>query len=442
MRRSSLFSPELADPFHHPTSWDRFWISTVSLATGLYAFVLPWALLRMGEASWVERAVLLATSFLMALDLPESILRSKKCGRWEGYSGSWLALDVLSVAPFIVLFLGLLEVERRVLGVVGALLGLLKTRKVRHYLLALRLRALRHASTLTVVSLLLWAGLIIHWVASGWLFLRGLDPGESFLSNYLNALYWTGTTLTTVGYGDITPTTSVEKVYSLLTMVAGLAFFGYLVGLVASIWSRRDPGRLEFNQNVDHLSHAVRTTNLPPELQRRIYDYYNYMWRERGWYDESNFLQALPPTLRDEVSVHMKQDVLQQVDLFQEASKSFRQEIARHLRPEVLTPGGYVCREGDEGDKVYFIVRGKVEVTRGSESERIRTQGPGEFFGEISLFTEGPRTASVRALEFTEVYWLSRDAFRQVTARYPRELEPIEEIARAREPDAMGDSST
>jgi voltage-gated potassium channel len=225
-------------------------------------------------------------------------------------------------------------------------------------------------------------------------------------------------------------------------MVAGLAFFGYLVGLVASIWSRRDPGRLEFNQNVDHLSQAVRTTKLPPELQRRIYDYYTYMWRERGWYDESNFLQALPPTLRDEVSVHMKQDVLQQVDLFQDAPKSFRQEIARHLCPEVLTPGGYVCREGDLGDRVYFIVRGKVEVLKDSESERLSTLGPGEFFGEISLFTEGPRTASVRAVDFTEVYWLSREAFRQVTSRYPQELKPIEEIARARQPEAMRDSTT
>jgi voltage-gated potassium channel len=94
------------------------------------------------------------------------------------------------------------------------------------------------------------------------------------------------------------------------------------------------------------------------------------------------------------------------------------------------------------GDRVYFIVRGKVEVLRDSESKRLSTLGPGEFFGEISLFTEGPRTASVRAVEFTEVYWLSRNAFRQVTARYPEELKPIEEIAWARQPDAMEGSAS
>jgi hypothetical protein len=63
--------------------------------------------------------------------------------------------------------------------------------------------------------------------------------------------------------------------------------------------------------------------------------------------------------------------------------------------------------------------------------------GPGDFFGEITLFTEGARTASVRALEFTEVYWLSKAAFDRVAARYPSEIKPIETKARVRRPDAL-----
>ena len=160
------------------------------------------------------------------------------------------------------------------------------------------------------------------------------------------------------------------------------------------------------------------------------------MWRERDWYDGSHFLQALPPTLRNEVSVHMKQDVLQQVDLFQGAPAAFREELAKHLQPEVLTPGGFVFQEGDEGDNVYFIAHGKVEILRGKGLGRIRTLGPGDFFGEIALFTEGPRTASVRAIEFSEVYWLTKSAFQRVAERFPSEVKPMEEKARAREPDA------
>ncbi len=436
MERSSLYRPDLADPFHQPSLPDRAWIALVSLATLLYAFTLPLSLVRVGEVGLLQRGILLVTSLIMALDLPQSLLHSKRSKVWSRYRRGWLTLDVLTALPlFVMVFAPTGRIGA--VPVLLTLLGLLKNWKIRHYFAALRLRALRHANALTLSSLLFWAALTIHWIAIGWLWLRGHHPGLSYLSNYLDALYWTGTTLTTVGYGDIIPTTDAEKVYSLLTMVAGLAFFGYLVGLLASIWSRRDPGRVEFNRNVGHLTQAVRATHLPPNLQRRIYDYYTYMWRERGWYDESHFLKALPPTLRSEVSVHMKQDILQRVDLFRDAGSAFCRDIAGQLQPEVLTPGGFIFREGDDADRVYFIVRGEVEVLKGPEQRRADTMGPGDFFGEITLFTEGARTASVRALDFTEVYWLSKAAFHQVAARYPSEIKPIETKARARRPDAL-----
>jgi len=437
MHRSSLYRPELADPFHRTAPLDKAWIATVSLATALFAFTLPWGFVRAGDATATESGILLVTSLVMALDLPQSITRFKICDRWSQYRGGWLTLDLLTALPFLVLLLGITGQLPASIVKAATLLGLLKNWKVYHYVSAFRLRALRHATALTIGSLLFWAVLIIHWIAAGWLMLRGHDPARSVLSNYLDALYWTGTTLTTVGYGDITPTTDLEKVYSLLTMVAGLAFFGYLVGLLASIWSRRDPGRAEFNQNVDRLTQAVRATQLPPDLQRNIYDYYTYMWRERGWYDPSHFLNELPPTLRSEVAVYMKQDVLQGVELFQGADPAFCREIAGHLQWEVLTPGGVIFREGDSGDRMYFIVLGEVEILRGPEQRRADTMGPGNFFGEIALFTEGVRTASVRALTFTEVYWLSKAAFDRVAARYPSEVKPIETKARKRRPDAL-----
>jgi voltage-gated potassium channel len=408
----------------------------VSLAVAVYAFTLPFRLARVSQGGVLEQGILLGTAIIMALDLPHSVVYFKGSGRWSRYRRGWLALDVLTTLPFITMVLAPTGRFSAVAEVV-ALLGLLKTWKIHHYYVALRLRALRHATALTVCSLLSRAALTIHWIAAGWLVLRGHTPALSRFSNYLDALYWTGTTLTTVGYGDIIPTTDAEKVYSLLTMVAGLAFFGYLVGLLASIWSRRDPGRIEFNRNVDRLTQAVRATHLPPDLQRRIYDYYTYMWRERGWYDESHFLKALPPTLRSEVSVHMKQDILDRVDLFRGTDPAFFREIAGHLQPEVLTPGGFIFREGDEADRMYFIVRGEVEVLKGPEQRRADTMGPGDFFGEITLFTEGTRTASVRALDFTEVYWLSKAAFDRVAARYPSETRPIETKARLRRPEVL-----
>ena len=77
---------------------------------------------------------------------------------------------------------------------------------------------------------------------------------------------------------------------------------------------------------------------------------------------------------------------------------------------------------GDPGDSFYLIHRGQVVVTVPSEEGEhvtLNHLGPGGFFGEISLLDGGTRTASIRALEETELYVLGRDDFHAFVRRYP-----------------------
>ena len=71
--------------------------------------------------------------------------------------------------------------------------------------------------------------------------------------------------------------------------------------------------------------------------------------------------------------------------------------------------GTAIVREGDPSDRFYVIVRGRVEVTQGGR--HLRVEGPGEFFGEIGLLRDVPRTATVTALEDTELVSLTREDF-------------------------------
>lgn len=58
-------------------------------------------------------------------------------------------------------------------------------------------------------------------------------------------------------------------------------------------------------------------------------------------------------------------------------------------------PGAMICREGDAGNSMYAIVEGEVEVLLGDQT--IEVLGPGDFFGEMSLIDQSPRSASARA---------------------------------------------
>jgi CRP-like cAMP-binding protein len=83
--------------------------------------------------------------------------------------------------------------------------------------------------------------------------------------------------------------------------------------------------------------------------------------------------------------------------------------LAMRLGRSRVPAGSDVFRKGDPGDEFYVIESGSVSVV--DDGEEIRRLGPGESFGEIALLRAVPRTATVRALEDTELGTLSGPQF-------------------------------
>lgn len=83
--------------------------------------------------------------------------------------------------------------------------------------------------------------------------------------------------------------------------------------------------------------------------------------------------------------------------------------------------GDVLFHEGDQGDKLYVIGEGKIKLGRTSADGRenlLAILGPGEMFGELSLFDPGPRTATASAIAETQIFGLSNEQLQQfITAR-------------------------
>jgi hypothetical protein len=113
--------------------------------------------------------------------------------------------------------------------------------------------------------------------------------------------------------------------------------------------------------------------------------------------------------------------------------------LARQFKSEGHGVGDVLVKEGDPGDKFYILAQGKVEVTtRGLHGEtlRIAVLGPGDYFGEIALIKDEPRTATVRALTPCVVLALPSAAFKKLLAGTP-ELKHAFEAAMKDRLDAL-----
>jgi voltage-gated potassium channel len=250
---------------------------------------------------------------------------------------------------------------------------------------------------------------------------------------YLHALYWCVATLTTVGYGDITPVTNAEIFYAMLVMVLGVAMYGYLIGHIANILANINPARARYQESMQKLTAFMSYRGIPDRLRRRIRDYHTYIWGQRLGYDESTILDGLPPSLLTEVSLFLKRDIIHKVPFFKEANDDLIREIALEMRPLVFMPGDIVFREGDQGKGMYFISRGRLEVLSGDGKQVLAVLSDGDIFGETALLRGQPRNASVRAVGYCDLYTLDKHSFDRILTDYPEFAAHLEAMTRVRE---------
>jgi ATP-binding cassette, subfamily B, bacterial len=98
-------------------------------------------------------------------------------------------------------------------------------------------------------------------------------------------------------------------------------------------------------------------------------------------------------------------------------------EIAPLFATETYPPGREIVRQGDLGDRFYIIVRGKAEVWRteaqSGDTNWVGVLEDGDYFGEVTLITGFPRTATVRSVTVCTCISLERARFDRMLLRYP-----------------------
>jgi len=212
-----------------------------------------------------------------------------------------------------------------------------------------------------------------------------------------------------------------------------VAIYGYVIGNVASLLANIDLAKRHYLANMERLGAFMHYRNIPPMLQRRLRDYYAYLWENQlGGYDEDSVMAELPESLRTDVALFLRRNFIEQAPLFKGASHELVREIALRLRPVVFTPSDYIMRAGQYGRHMYFISRGTVEIIAADGHTVLATLTDGAFFGEVALLFSQPRNASVRAVDYCDLYTLDKDTFDHVLARYPDFAAHIKEEAEKR----------
>ena len=127
---------------------------------------------------------------------------------------------------------------------------------------------------------------------------------------------------------------------------------------------------------------------------------------------------------------------LAKLELFAGVDADVLDELAPAFRPLDAPVGSDVVREGDSGTDLYFVESGELEALKavdGGEPVRLGVLAAGDVFGEMALLSGAPRTATVRALEDSRLWVLSREALGTAVRRAPALAKRLREVMRRRQ---------
>jgi hypothetical protein len=290
-----------------------------------------------------------------------------------------------------------------------------------------------HPVVYRLVPIGLTMPLLVHLVACGWIALgsgtAGPDPDHSM--EYVRAIYWAFTTLTTVGYGDISAKSAPQMLFACGVQVVGVGVFGFVLSNVASLLSRIDAAREHHMDNLDRIETFMRYNRIPQEMRSKVRSYYHYLWKNHRGYQDHSLLGGLPSKMQSELYFFINRSIIEKVSFFKDAAQDMIEDLMNELKPRIFAPGERIFRAGEAGDALYFIQSGQVEIL-GPGNDLIASLADGACFGEMALISDMPRSATARASTFCNVYTLSKASFDRVTAAYPEFHRHMESIARDR----------
>uniref|UniRef100_A0A3B3TRV3 Voltage-gated delayed rectifier potassium channel KCNH4 n=1 Tax=Poecilia latipinna TaxID=48699 RepID=A0A3B3TRV3_9TELE len=357
------------------------------------------------------------------------------------YFTTWFFVDLIAALPFDLLYAFNISVT--------SLVHLLKTVRLLR-LLRLLQKLDRYSQYSAVVLTLLMSvfALLAHWMACIWYIIgrkeiESSDPvtwdigwlqdlgkrletpyinrtigGPSIPSAYIASLYFTLSSLTSVGFGNVCANTDAEKIFSICIMLIGALMHAVVFGNVTAIIQRMYSRRSLYHTRMKDLKDFIRVHRLPQQLKQRMLEYFQATWSVNNGINTNELLHDFPDELRADIAMHLNKDILQ-LPVFERASRGCLRSLSLHIKTSFCAPGEYLIRHGDALHADYFVCSGSLEVLKDGMVQAIL--GKGDLIGaDLPEHDQVIKTnADVKALTYCDLQYISVKALREVLRLYP-----------------------
>lgn len=284
--------------------------------------------------------------------------------------------------------------------------------------------------------------------------------GAGRSEQYVTTFYWAMMTATTVGYGDISITNQTEKIYASVIMITSTIVGAIIFGNVTTLIQNLTAESQRHGERVDMVDKFIETHKLETarkqlrvmskasrkkkesakikrtesivaslekhnELCRRMRETIKYDWDVTKFFDMGTTLAIFPTHLQTDIAMILHEDMVRNVPFFTDCGEEFVKAVVLLLDDEIALKDEYIYREGDMGDRMFFLHRGRMLVFVGPEKtardrRASRVYGEGAFIGEICVMIDTARRAeTVKTMTKCCFYGLMKTELDEIFNTFP-----------------------
>ncbi|CUG87614.1 cation efflux transmembrane transport protein, putative [Bodo saltans] len=234
---------------------------------------------------------------------------------------------------------------------------------------------------------------------------------------YIRGLYVVLECISTAGYGDVLASSKNERAFFCFLIVVGWLANAYFIGGFVSYFQQSDVHSRKAESLVK-LQNVMEFFQVPEGLQLEVFAFQNHVLTTNF---HALYTHDLPIELQRDIDIATRTKIIMSVPSFRGIHQGTVLLMCNSLLPATCVPEEYLILPGEEGEEMFFLTHGFIDV-KAASNVWLATLRPGSYFGELAILSAEPVvwTTSVRTLTYCEMLILPRTSFLEIAEKYPR----------------------
>lgn len=259
---------------------------------------------------------------------------------------------------------------------------------------------------------------------SNWILLTVGRDGD-FLKKYVASVYFSVTTLFTVGYGDIRPCNTYERVVVIIFLIVGCLIYSLVLTIVSGLLKMSSLRDQIYEERLSTLNNISAKFSIPLHFYRQLLSSIKHNYKH--WkLDKEELLNALPNSLKSNLQLKIYSNIISQFSYFRNIDdRNFILSLTEKLQSSIFEKNYVLLEKGDNLDEMYFISEGQIEIRLRIDnyfsSIKLSKLSAGMVYGDILMYSYAGSPYDLKTTSQRNIlYTLKKVDFNNLKINYDR----------------------